>query len=63
MYKTFIADCKREMILRGWKMGDLANATGYSYDSIARFFSEDKNRGKSENVGKAIGKVLGVEFE
>lgn len=60
LYKVFIADCKREMSLRNWKNGDLAKATGYSCDSINRFFSEDRNRNKSEKVAQAISVALNV---
>lgn len=63
MYTVFIADCKREMRLRGWGNKELAAATGYKRSSIDSFFSERKDRKKSIEVGKAIGKVLGVDFE
>lgn len=60
--RVFIADCKREMSLRGWKNKDLAKATGYKTNTIDSFFSERKDRERSEDVGKAIGKVLGIDY-
>ncbi len=62
LYRVFIADCKREMSLRGWKNKDLAEATGYKTNTIDTFFSDCKDRDKSEEVGKAIGKVLKIDF-
>lgn len=62
MNRVFIADCKHEMILRGWKNKDLAEATGYKTNTIDSFFSERKDRERSEEVGKAIGKVLGIDY-
>lgn len=63
LYRIFIADCKREMSLRGWKNKDLADATGYKTNTIDTFFSECKDRERSEEVGRAIGKVLGITFD
>ena len=50
------------MSLRGWKNKDLALATGYETNTIDSFFSERKDRERSEKVGKAIGKVLGIDY-
>lgn len=62
MYEVFIADCKREMRLRHLTNGDLAKETGYKTSTINAFFCDIPNREKSENVGKAIAAVLGLEF-
>ena len=51
------------MSLRGWKNKDLADATGYKTNTIDTFFSECKDRERSEEVGRAIGKALGVAFD
>ena len=50
------------MSLRNMTTTELAEATGFKRSTIYAFFANLGNRDKSENVAKAISKVLNVEI-
>lgn len=60
MQNLLIAEIKKQMYVRGWTNGDLANATGYKKSTIEAFMIDKPDRSKSKAVEDAICKVLDI---
>ena len=56
-----LAEIKKRMILRGWRVKDLAVATGYSERSIYRMFNL-KNK-PSRDCTIEVCRALGLDFD
>ncbi|MHC1722546.1 MAG: helix-turn-helix domain-containing protein [Aminipila sp.] len=54
-YHEIIAEVRKQMYLRGWKISDLANATGYTPGTMTVMLNTEKKMSK-----KALNKICNV---